>query len=144
MAPPPDINRDPPVFVGLTGAVAAGKSEALAAFARLGAATLSSDAVTHELLGTAAVRERLVERWGEEVVAGGLEITDEDLAAAHAAVEAEAAAAAEPEEAAEEPAAEAPAEPAAEAAGEQAEEAGEQADEPATEDAEAEPGAEDS
>jgi dephospho-CoA kinase len=71
VAPPPDINRDPPVFVGLTGAVAAGKSEALAAFARLGAATLSSDAVTHELLGTAAVRERLVERWGEEVVAGG-------------------------------------------------------------------------
>ena len=71
MAPPPDINRDPPVFVGLTGAVAAGKSEALAAFARLGAATLSTDAVTHELLGRAAVRERLVERWGEEVVAGG-------------------------------------------------------------------------
>jgi dephospho-CoA kinase len=71
VAPPPDINRDPPVFVGLTGAVAAGKSEALAAFARLGAATLSSDAVTHELLGTAAVRERLVERWGEEVLAGG-------------------------------------------------------------------------
>jgi dephospho-CoA kinase len=71
VAPPPDINRAPPVFVGLTGAVAAGKSEALAAFARLGAATLSSDAVTHELLGRAAVRERLVERWGEEVVAGG-------------------------------------------------------------------------
>ena len=71
MAPPPDINRAPPVFVGLTGAVAAGKSEALAAFARLGAATLSTDAVTHELLGRAAVRERLVERWGEQVVAGG-------------------------------------------------------------------------
>jgi dephospho-CoA kinase len=71
VAPPPDINRAPPVFVGLTGAVAAGKSEALAAFARLGAATLSTDAVTHELLGRAAVRERLVERWGEEVVAGG-------------------------------------------------------------------------
>jgi dephospho-CoA kinase len=71
VAPPPDINRAPPVFVGLTGAVAAGKSEALAAFARLGAATLSTDAVTHELLGRAAVRERLVERWGEQVVAGG-------------------------------------------------------------------------
>jgi dephospho-CoA kinase len=71
VAPPPDINRAAPVFVGLTGAVAAGKSEALAAFARLGAATLSTDAVTHELLGRAAVRERLVERWGEEVVAGG-------------------------------------------------------------------------
>jgi dephospho-CoA kinase len=72
VAPPPDINRAPPVFVGLTGAVAAGKSETLAAFARLGAATLSSDAVTHELLSTAEVRERLVERWGEAVLADGL------------------------------------------------------------------------
>lgn len=68
MAPPPDSR---PVFVGLTGAVAAGKSEALAAFARLGAATLSSDAVTHELLGSSEVRERLVERWGEAVLADG-------------------------------------------------------------------------
>jgi dephospho-CoA kinase len=71
VAPPPDINRAPPVFVGLTGAVAAGKSEALAAFARLGAATLSTDAVTHDLLRTAEVRERLVERWGEAVLADG-------------------------------------------------------------------------
>jgi dephospho-CoA kinase len=56
------------VFVGLTGAVAAGKSEALAAFARFGAATLSSDAVTHELLDSPEVREQLVDRWGEEVL----------------------------------------------------------------------------
>ena len=39
-----------PLTIGLTGGIAAGKSEALAAFARLGAATLSSDAVVHELL----------------------------------------------------------------------------------------------
>jgi dephospho-CoA kinase len=78
VAPPPDINRHQPVakghqpaFVGLTGAVAAGKSEALAAFSRLGAATLSSDAVTHELLDSPEVRERLVERWGEGVLVGG-------------------------------------------------------------------------
>jgi dephospho-CoA kinase len=69
--PPPDSNRHTPVFVGLTGSVAAGKSEALAAFAQLGAATLSSDAVTHELLGTSEVRERLVERWGESVLVDG-------------------------------------------------------------------------
>ena len=37
-------------FVGLTGGIAAGKSEALKALERLGAATLSSDAVVHELL----------------------------------------------------------------------------------------------
>lgn len=58
-------------FLGLTGAIAAGKSEALAALARLGAATLSADAVVHELLGSDRVRALLVERWGEEVAADG-------------------------------------------------------------------------
>ena len=60
-----------PPFIGLTGAVAAGKSEALAAFGRLGAETLSTDAIAHELLADAQVRERLVERWGPEVAPGG-------------------------------------------------------------------------
>jgi dephospho-CoA kinase len=59
-----------PALIGLTGAVAAGKSEALASLSRLGAATLSSDAVVHELLGTVEVRERLVERWGAEAASG--------------------------------------------------------------------------
>jgi dephospho-CoA kinase len=61
-----------PPFIGLTGGVAAGKSEALAAFARLGAATLSTDAVVHELLDDPPVRARLLDRWGVEVVAGGM------------------------------------------------------------------------
>ena len=57
-----------PLTIGLTGGIAAGKSEALAAFARLGAATLSSDAVVHELLESdAELRAALVERWGPEV-----------------------------------------------------------------------------
>jgi len=56
-----------PLKIGLTGGIAAGKSEALAAFGRLGAATLSSDAVVHELLETESLRDRLVERWGAEV-----------------------------------------------------------------------------
>ena len=38
-----------PPFVGLTGGIGAGKSEALAALERLGAATISSDKVVHEL-----------------------------------------------------------------------------------------------
>jgi dephospho-CoA kinase len=54
-------------FVGLTGGIGAGKSEALAAFARLGAATLSTDQVTHELLADPEVRGVLIEHWGEEV-----------------------------------------------------------------------------
>jgi dephospho-CoA kinase len=58
-----------PLKIGLTGGIAAGKSEALKAFGRLGAATLSSDAVVHELLESAPLRERLAQRWGPEVIA---------------------------------------------------------------------------
>lgn len=60
-------------FVGLTGGMGAGKSEALRALDELGAATLSTDAVVHELLGgDAAVRDALVERLGAEVAPGGV------------------------------------------------------------------------
>ena len=58
-------------FVGLTGSIAAGKSEALAALGRLGAATLSADAVVHELLADERVRDLLVARWGDEVAPRG-------------------------------------------------------------------------
>jgi dephospho-CoA kinase len=60
-----------PLTIGLTGGIAAGKSEALAAFSRLGAATLSSDAVVHELLDSEPLVGRLVERWGPEVAPNG-------------------------------------------------------------------------
>jgi dephospho-CoA kinase len=62
----------PPVpVIGLTGAVAAGKSEALAAFERLGAATISSDRVVHDLLASPHLAERLADRWGPDVAPGG-------------------------------------------------------------------------
>jgi dephospho-CoA kinase len=58
-----------PLAVALTGGIAAGKSEALAAFARHGAATLSADAVVHELLaGDDEVRAAIAERWGDDAV----------------------------------------------------------------------------
>lgn len=60
-----------PLTIGLTGGIAAGKSEALAAFSRLGAWTLSSDAVVHELLDSEPLLGRLVERWGPEVAPEG-------------------------------------------------------------------------
>lgn len=60
-----------PLTIGLTGGIAAGKSEALAAFERLGAATISSDAVVHELLDSEPLLGRLTERWGEEVAPDG-------------------------------------------------------------------------
>jgi dephospho-CoA kinase len=60
-----------PLKIGLTGGIAAGKSEALKAFARLGAATLSSDAVVHELLESPELQSILVARWGAEVAPYG-------------------------------------------------------------------------
>jgi dephospho-CoA kinase len=52
-------------FVGLTGGMGVGKSTALAALQRLGAATISSDAVVHELwAGDEQLREAVLERWG--------------------------------------------------------------------------------
>jgi dephospho-CoA kinase len=61
----------PPLTIGLTGGIAAGKSEALAALGRLGAATLSSDAVVHDLLEGEPLRSELVARWGPEVAPEG-------------------------------------------------------------------------
>lgn len=60
-----------PRVLGLTGGIGAGKSEALSAFGRHGAATLSTDAVAHELLDDPEVRAALVQRWGEEIAPGG-------------------------------------------------------------------------
>lgn len=60
-------------FVGLTGGMGAGKSTALAALERLGAAVLSSDAVVHELYAhDAQLRDAVVERWGAQVAPNGV------------------------------------------------------------------------
>ena len=66
-----DAARDGIPFVGLTGGIGAGKSEALSALERLGAATLSTDAVVHDILATDEAREELVARLGPEVAPGG-------------------------------------------------------------------------
>jgi dephospho-CoA kinase len=60
-----------PLTIGLTGGIAAGKSEALAAFERLGASTISSDAIVHELLDSEPLLSRLTERWGSDLVSDG-------------------------------------------------------------------------
>jgi dephospho-CoA kinase len=60
-----------PVAVAITGGIGAGKSEALAAFARHGAATISSDAVVHRLLAEdEEVQEAVREKLGEGVFDG--------------------------------------------------------------------------
>src|ERR1700716_2374711 len=50
----------------------AGKSTALKALRRLGAATLSTDEVVHELLATERVRAAVIDRFGEQVAPGGV------------------------------------------------------------------------
>jgi dephospho-CoA kinase len=57
--------------VGLTGGLGAGKSEALRALGELGAATLSTDAVVHELLSGDELRDLVVARLGGDVAPGG-------------------------------------------------------------------------
>ncbi|HEX4187171.1 MAG TPA: dephospho-CoA kinase [Solirubrobacteraceae bacterium] len=57
--------------IGLTGGMGAGKSTALAALERLGAAGLSSDAIVHELLLQPEVIAQIVERFGRDVAPGG-------------------------------------------------------------------------
>jgi dephospho-CoA kinase len=61
-----------PLAVAVTGGIAAGKSEALAAFARHGAVVASSDEIVHRLYREdAGLKQALRERWGERVFAGG-------------------------------------------------------------------------
>ena len=57
-----------PIAVAITGGIGAGKSEALAAFRRHGAATVSSDEIVHELLRRADVKAAVVDRLGLGVV----------------------------------------------------------------------------
>ncbi len=69
-------------FVGLTGGLGAGKSTALEVLERLGAATLSTDVVVHELYATPELRDAVVSRWGEGVAPGG--VVDRAAVAGHA------------------------------------------------------------
>lgn len=58
-----------PVAVAITGGIGAGKSSALDAFRRHGAATVSSDEIVHHLLAeNDAVRDALVEELGSQVL----------------------------------------------------------------------------
>jgi dephospho-CoA kinase len=58
-----------PLAVAITGGIGAGKSEALAAFARHGAEVISSDEIVHRLLlEDARVRRAVVDRLGDGVL----------------------------------------------------------------------------
>jgi dephospho-CoA kinase len=63
-----------PVAVAITGGIGAGKSEALRAFARHGAATVSSDEIVHHLLRRDTVKQAIVQRMGTGVLSPDGEI----------------------------------------------------------------------
>ena len=69
-----------PVAVAITGGIGAGKSEALKAFARNGAATVSSDEIVHHLLRRPDVRDAIVARLGHGIVSPDGEIDRSALA----------------------------------------------------------------
>jgi dephospho-CoA kinase len=65
----PPTSTKTPLAVAITGPIGAGKSAALDAFRRHGAATISSDEIVHRLLRSdPEVREALVERFGPEII----------------------------------------------------------------------------
>jgi dephospho-CoA kinase len=63
-----------PIAVAITGGIGAGKSEALRAFARHGAATVSSDEIVHHLLRREEVQNAIVGRMGNGILAPSGEI----------------------------------------------------------------------
>jgi dephospho-CoA kinase len=71
--PTPDRTPDRRVpFIGLTGGIAAGKSTALEALERAGAAVLSTDRVVHELYGDDDVVQAVRERFGDAIERDGV------------------------------------------------------------------------
>jgi dephospho-CoA kinase len=59
-------------FIGLTGGIGAGKSTALDALERLGAAVVSTDLLVHELYETDEVKQAVVDRFGPDVARDGV------------------------------------------------------------------------
>src|SRR5262249_30082253 len=60
--------RSRPPLIGLTGTIGAGKSTALAAFARHGCAVLDADAVVHDLYRRDDVRDTVAAKLGADVI----------------------------------------------------------------------------
>jgi dephospho-CoA kinase len=71
-----------PIAVAITGGIGAGKSTALDAFRRHGAATVSSDEIVHHLLRRGDIKQKVVERVGNGVLGPDGEIDRGALATA--------------------------------------------------------------
>jgi len=79
--PTPDARLPAPACLGLTGGIGAGKSAALDAFARAGAAVLSSDDVVRGLYADPDITSAVRERFGAGVIDAGGAVDRAALAA---------------------------------------------------------------
>lgn len=87
MSPGRERPLDKPVFIGLTGTIASGKSTVLAELEKLGVPVLSSDAVVHEIYESPELIELIRERFGDDVIRDGA--VDRDAVAAEVFAEPE-------------------------------------------------------
>lgn len=65
---PPGFRNGPKPVIGLIGAIGAGKTTAAAAFQRRGARIINADALGHHALEDAEIRQKLIARWGTQIV----------------------------------------------------------------------------
>jgi dephospho-CoA kinase len=64
----PNATRPVPLVIGLIGGIGSGKSEVAAAFARHGAVVVSGDLAGHEALRQPEIKEKVLHRWGRELL----------------------------------------------------------------------------
>jgi dephospho-CoA kinase len=68
-------------LIGIIGGIASGKSTVAAEFAKLGCAVISADAIVHELLEEASIRDELVRLFGPWVITAAGKVDRKKLAA---------------------------------------------------------------
>jgi dephospho-CoA kinase len=67
--PPPDGGGSPAKqVIGVLGGIGSGKSQVAAALARYGGRVINADLLGHEALRQPEIRQRIVERWGKELL----------------------------------------------------------------------------
>lgn len=55
-------------LIGIVGGIASGKSTVAAEFEKLGCARIDADAIAHELLDEPAIRQKIIERFGPDIL----------------------------------------------------------------------------
>ncbi len=73
-------NSEKKPIIGILGGIGAGKSTAAAEFAKLGCGVIDADAIAHQVLDEAAVREKIVASFGKGILDSAGKIDHSKLA----------------------------------------------------------------